>query len=252
MKGMGLMVKNFPLLLISYNRLSYLRQQVDYFRSLGFSRLVILDNASTYEPLLVWFEQIEKEGVVVERLQKNFGPYALYSEPTLFERYARDFYFMSDCDILPDAQCPSDFADYFYETLLAHDDVTKVGFSLKIDDLPDHYALKPKVLKWEKKFWDRQKKRGSFFNVAIDTTFALYRPNIWQTEERWWASLRADKPYQAMHLPWYHNTKELDAETLHYQLTVHKGKSSWDYKEIVEFFRKDYFIIRKPRFLRNR
>ena len=66
------MVKNFPLLLISYNRLSYLRQQVDHFRSLGFSRIVILDNASTYEPLLVWFDQIEKEGVVVERLPKNY------------------------------------------------------------------------------------------------------------------------------------------------------------------------------------
>ena len=76
------MVRDFPLLLISYNRLSYVRQQVDYFRSIGFSRIVILDNASTYEPLLVWFDQIEKQGVVVERLQKNHGPYALYNEPS--------------------------------------------------------------------------------------------------------------------------------------------------------------------------
>lgn len=246
------MVRDFPLLLISYNRLSYVRQQVDYFRSIGFSRIVIIDNASTYEPLLVWFDQIEKQGVVVERLQKNHGPYALYNEPSLFERYAQDYYFMSDCDILPDANCPDHFPEYFYETLTANEDVTKVGFSLKIDDLPDHYALKSKVLKWEKKFWDEGLRQGAFFRASIDTTFALYRPKIWQSDERWWVSLRADKPYQARHLPWYHNTKELDAETLHYQLTVHKGKSSWDYKELVEFFRKDYFVIRKPRFLRGR
>ena len=189
---------------------------------------------------------------MVERLATNHGPYVLYREPSLFARYAQDYYFMSDCDVLPDALCPQDFATYFYDALLANPDVAKVGFSLKIDDLPDHYALKSKVLKWEKKFWDEQKRRGSFFNVAIDTTFALYRPHIMQTEERWWYSLRADKPYQAVHLPWYHNTKQLDAETLHYQLTVKKGNSSWDYKELVEFFRKDYFVIRKPRFLRGK
>ena len=68
------MVRDFPLLLISYNRLSYLRQQVDYFRSIGFSRIVILDNASTYEPLLVWLDQIETQNVVVERLKENLGP----------------------------------------------------------------------------------------------------------------------------------------------------------------------------------
>ena len=57
---------------------------------------------------------------------------------------------MTDCDILPDADGPDHFPEYFYETLAANADVTKVGFSLKIDDLPDHYALKSKVLKWEK------------------------------------------------------------------------------------------------------
>jgi hypothetical protein len=246
------MVRDFPLLLISYNRLSYLRQQVDYFRSIGFSRIVILDNASTYEPLLVWLDQIETQNVVVERLKENLGPYALYSDPALFSRYAQDYYFMSDCDIIPDAQCPADFPEYFYETLRSNADINKVGFSLKLDDLPDHYALKSKVLKWERKFWDESNRQGAFFRSAIDTTFALYRPNIWQSEKRWWVSLRADKPYQALHLPWYHNTKELDAETLHYQLTVQKGKSSWDYKELVEFFKKDYFVFRKPRFLRGR
>ena len=249
---MGVDVKQFPLLLISYNRLSYLRQQVDCFRALGFERLVIIDNASTYEPLLVWLEHIEQQGVVVERLQKNHGPYALYREPSLFARYGQDYYFMSDSDLLPDAECPNDFAAVFFDALQAHPDVTKVGFSLKCDDLPDHYALKAKVLKWEKKFWEESKRRGAFFNVPIDTTFALYRPAITQTEERWWFSLRADKPYQAVHLPWYHDTKALDAETLFYQLSVKKGNSSWDYKELVEFFRKDYFVIRKPRFLRGR
>jgi len=246
------MVKNFPLLLISYNRLSYLRKQVDYFRKIGFSRIIILDNASTYEPLLYWLQQIEKDGITVERLKHNIGPYALYRETSLFERYAKDYYFMSDCDVLPDKQCPDDFAEFFYSTLQSNEDINKVGFSLKLDDLPEHYALKSKVLKWEKQFWDDQKRRGSFYNVSIDTTFALYRPNVWQSEKRWWNSLRADKPYQAVHLPWYHNTNELDAETLHYQLSIKKGNSGWDYKELVEFFRKDYFVIRKPRFLRKK
>ena len=245
------MIKNIPLILISYNRLSYLRKQVDYYRKIGFSRIVILDNASTYEPLLVWFEQIRQENIDVIRLNENYGPYALYRVPELFEKYAQDYYFMSDCDIIPDDNCPDDFAEYFYNALINNHNITKVGFSLKIDDLPDYYALKSKVLKWEQNFWDKKKMLGAFYQAAIDTTFALYRPNIMQTDERWWHSLRADKPYQAMHLPWYHNTSELDAETIHYQLTIKKGNSGWDRKEIVEYFRKDYFVFHKPRFMRK-
>ena len=107
------MIKNIPLILISYNRLSYLRKQVDYYRKIGFSRIVILDNSSTYEPLLVWFEQIRQENIDVIRLNENYGPYALYRVPELFEKYAQDYYFMSDCDIIPDNHCPDDFAEYF-------------------------------------------------------------------------------------------------------------------------------------------
>ena len=58
-----------------------------------------------------------------------------------------------------------------------HFNICKVGFALRIDDLPQHYPLKEKVIKWEKQFWTKKvNKTDNIYYAEIDTTFALYKP----------------------------------------------------------------------------
>ena len=50
--------------------------------------------------------------------------------------------------------CPDDFIEKFILLLQKYPKALKAGFSICIDDLPDHYKLKEKVIEWESVFWN--------------------------------------------------------------------------------------------------
>lgn len=51
----------------------------------------------------------------------------------------------------------------------------KAGFSICIDDLPDHYKLKEKVIEWESVFW-KEEIEPNIFKALIDTTLLYISP----------------------------------------------------------------------------
>ena len=57
-------------------------------------------------------------------------------------------------EILPN--CPDDFIEKFILLLQKYPKALKAGFSICIDDLPDHYKLKEKVIEWESVFLERR------------------------------------------------------------------------------------------------
>ena len=118
--------------------------------------------------------------------------------------------------MVPVDQCPADFISYFYSLLKKYPHVHKVGFSLKIDDLPDHFEHKEKVYNWEKRYYENALE-PEVYQAPIDTTFALYRP-FSKAGKRDGSTpiIRTGIPYQARHLPWYVNTDNLDAEETYY------------------------------------
>ncbi len=80
--------------------------------------------------------------------------------------------------------------------------VAKVGFSLKIDDIPYTNINKQKVIDWESQFWKNQNKDADFI-FKIDTTFALYRPYYKYNSKDFYDAVRTNIPYQAAHGGWY-------------------------------------------------
>ena len=44
--------RDIPIFIQSFNQVSHLRKQIDWLLSAGHRRLIVVDNASTYEPLL--------------------------------------------------------------------------------------------------------------------------------------------------------------------------------------------------------
>ncbi len=188
---------SIPIFVLSFNNLSYLRRQIRWLTEHRYGNIIIIDNQSTYDPLLRYFTEIENQ-VRIIRLEKNHGNLALW-EANILERLNVDTPFVyTDPDVLPDDACPGDLVAHLLAVLNQHPDVRKVGPALRIDDLPDHYAHKEAVRIWESQFWRQPVARG-LFAAGIDTTFALYRPR----SPFVMPSLRTGWPYVARHLPWY-------------------------------------------------
>ena len=103
--------------------------------------------------------------------------------------------------------------------------VTKVGFSLYLDDLPDSNPNKHIIINWEKQFWGDDV--NEFFIASIDTTFSLYRPNYKiENKNNFLKAIRVNKPYSAIHGGWYINPNKLTDEQKYYIKTANDS-SSW-------------------------
>ena len=200
-----------PIYIISFNRLSYLKQMVEMLEKSHLYNIHIIDNASTYPPLL---EYLKTTPYTVHRMNKNYGHMVFFEAPEFKKVRENDYYVVTDPDVAVIQDCPSDFMNYFYQILLKYPKYHKVGFSLKIDDIEETTEYQ-KVLKlWEKQFYRHKINifKPYLYDSAIDTTFALYRPQKdWKTTN-FYKAIRVGFPYEMRHLPWYQNLNQLSDE----------------------------------------
>jgi hypothetical protein len=136
--------------------------------------------------------------------------------------------------VVPADECPLDALTYFEELLQQYPTISKVGFGLRLDDLPDHYAHKESVLTWEQQFWRRPLRPGVYF-APIDTTFALYRPGSGFVID---SAVRTGPPYIARHDTWYLDLANPSDEEKYYRAraaanTAHSPRTShWSAAEL--------------------
>lgn len=201
-----------PIIVNNFNRLSYLSRVIDSLRNRGYENLYVIDNNSTYEPLLDYYRESRLR---VFYLNENVGYLALWRTP-IYKNFTHSYYAYTDSDIEPAEDCPADFVTYFKQVLDRRADVAKVGFGLKIDDLPEHYSLRTEVIRHEMQFHMRSVE-PDLYDSPIDTTMALYRP---KAMGGWWLpAIRTSEPYVARHLPWYADSANPTAEERYYQAT---------------------------------
>jgi predicted SAM-dependent methyltransferase len=217
---------NTPIFIVSYNRVTPLRAQVQWLLAAGYTNIFVLDNNSTYPPLLDYYESLERasRGVVrVIRLDTNHGKLVLW-EARILERLGVDSpYVYTDSDVIPDEHCPPDVVAYLAAQLDRHPEVLKVGLGLRIDDLPQSYRHREAVLRWERRYWRRPVARG-LFSAPIDTTFALYRAGSPFAVE---PALRTGFPYRARHEPWYADLDPPNDEQRFYTASLLPGRTFW-------------------------
>jgi hypothetical protein len=210
--------KEIPIIINNRNRLTFLTQIIESFRNRGYHNITILDNNSTYPPLLDFYKT---NSCKVIFLEKNLGFDALEKIP-LYNKIRKNYFVYTDPDILPVEECPDDFLKFFLDTLKKYPTVQKVGFSLKIDDLPDTYESKKQVIAWEKKFYDNRI-GDKLYLARIDTTFALHRPYATISTKGRYKMIRTGYPYTARHLPWYNDSENLSEEETYYTNHVEIG-----------------------------
>ncbi|WP_208745816.1 glycosyltransferase family 2 protein [Pedobacter kyonggii] len=198
-----------PIIINNRNRLEYMQLLINSLEERGYTNIYIIDNASTYPPLLEFYKKCKYH---IFRLEKNVGHLSMW-ETDIYKQFIRDYYVYTDSDVVPIEACPDDFLDFFWQTLKSRPSVQKVGFSLKIDDLPDSFSNKRSVMEWESQFYAKNIE-GKFFEGFIDTTFALYRPFMQAGKGA--LMYRTAMPYQAYHMPWYVDSKQLSPEEEYY------------------------------------
>lgn len=217
--------KCIPIIIISFNQYNSLKKLVNFLDLNGFKNLVIIDNNSTYKPLLRYLEVLEVQ-YKVYKLNENHGHRVFWIRKDLFSIYTKDYYVITDPDILPCKDCPQDFLKVMYSQLIKYPEVNKVGFNLKIDDIPDFNENKDIILNWESNFWSKKNNEGHYI-AKIDTTFALYRPSfIKPIYKNFFRAIRLAPPYSARHLGWYINMNSLTEEQSFYISNTNKS-SSW-------------------------
>lgn len=239
-RGQLLDIKKIPIIIISFNQYNYLKQNINIFLKLGFKKIVVIDNASSYPPLLDYFEEI-KSKVKIHRLKKNYGHLVFWRRKDIFSLYSKGFYIVTDPDVIP-LNPQYNFVKKALMKLLKYPGYTKVGLSLNIDDIPLTYKFRQEVLAWESQFWVKDRDKMCFI-ANIDTTMALYKPNYMYHVNTFYKGLRLKKPYIAKHGGWYIDYNNLTGEEQFYLNTVNessswaansKGKLTYDkYKNIV-------------------
>ena len=214
-----------PILITCRDRLAPLVDLVGWLERAGHERIVLVDNDSSFPPLLEYFSQTPHQVIA---LGENLGHFSVWDGGVLDALSHTGPFVVTDSDVVPDSQCPLDAVEYFAELLFRYGDVGKVGFGLRIDDLPPAYEFRQEVLDWESQFW-LDEVEPSVFRAAIDTTFALYRPS---TPKGTFAALRTGAPYVARHIGWYSDSRRLTAEEEYYRTHAKRSVSTWDVGEI--------------------
>ena len=216
--------KTIPIIINNFNQLFYLKQLIESLQKRGYTNIVILDNNSSYKPLLDYYKSIEK-AVKIHRLSSNYGHLSFWKQSELVEKYTKGYYVVTDPDIVPLAECPDDFLKTMLKLIDKAYDRTKVGFSLKLDVIPDCNPQKKTIQDWESQFWT-SKIHPLAYKAEIDTTFALYRPGYTYQKKNFTKAWRTDFPLQAIHGGWYINPHDLTEEQAYYQNTANIS-ASW-------------------------
>lgn len=217
------MTTQLPVIINVRDRFAPLRDLVAWLERVGQREIHLCDNASTYEPLLDYLAASPHH---VVRLGENLGHRAPWLSGLVTELGLDRPFIVTDPDVVPSEECPDDALDVFLDVLLRYPELDKVGFSLRLDDLPRHYAHRDAVLRWEAQFWQRRHASG-FWQAAIDTTLAVYRPGEHHQNDR---AVRSPHPYVARHMPWYQDSGRPDPEQTYYLEHADTSIINWDQK----------------------
>lgn len=228
----GATAASTPVFIIVRDRLTALRRLIDWLESAGHDEIWLIDNASTYPPLLAYLDSTSHE---VIHLDHNLGHRSPFLSGAVQRIAAGRHFVISDPDVIPDESCPPDAIEHFRRLLDRYPEIDKVGFGLRIDDLPDRYPLADDVRNWEARFWADEVEPG-VYRADIDTTFALYRPLDRRHRED--SALRTGAPYVARHTPWYVGPDDIDDEDRWYRSHGEPTTLNWDRDDLPRWKRR--------------
>lgn len=186
--------------------------------------IIIIDNESTYPPLLEWYNT--QPCTVLQT--KNFGHRAPW-DLGLIRQLNAEYYVVTDPD-LDLSGTPDDTLLYLKEKLI-DSTLYKIGLML------DWEAVKPGMLYYDYLNWYERSRRemSPVINdvatkVQVDTTFAIYPREVTQY---FVGGGSVFAPYQAVHLPWLYTRETLNTDA-EYQYYLQNASTSASIKAFLK------------------
>lgn len=197
-------INDIPVIINNRNRLSTTKKLVEDLQKRNTSDIRIIDNASTYPPLLEWYDTLNNVEIIRAH---NVGHLALFSLG-IVNTIAHDWCFYTDADIELNENMPMNYQEIMLNLALKYN-IDKIGLALNTSDLPDHYQLKNMVIGNEALWWLKEVE-SQVFEADTDTTFCLIK----KVDQ--FNSLRIAGDFTCRHKPWYLNLNDLDEEEQYY------------------------------------
>jgi glycosyltransferase involved in cell wall biosynthesis len=199
-------MKNCRVVINNRNRLTTTKNMVEKLLQLNPNeQIIIIDNGSTYPPLLEWYKTIN----VDVHFEKNEGHLALWA--TQLDKVLGEFFVYTDSDIILNENLPLDWKEIMYNVHLKYE-YKKIALGIRIDDLPQHYRYKNQVIRNEGRWW-LESVDEYLFKADTDTTFSFMK-NFF---DNCYPSLRITRPDMiCRHHGWYLDLDNLDEEEKYY------------------------------------
>ena len=196
---------NIAILIIAYNNYTHVKDMVEQVSKYTHN-ITIIDNASTFERLLKYYEEEYKYKLI--RMPMNYG-HNVWLRPEIINSCS-DFFVVTDPDLKLNPNLPSDFLQRMVE-ISREFNSERVGFALAID-YPDFYSDTIvngvcKTYDWELPAWKSPVKSQKYpdmelYRFAIDTTFCLYNKSGSGNH------LRIAGDFTCIHKPWSKGWKD--------------------------------------------
>jgi len=196
--------EEIPIVVIAYNNLFFVRNFIEQIKQYK-NPIILLDNKSTYTPLLEYYKEIKAElgsKIDIRLLDKNYG----YGVISFYENRLPNIYILSDPDLQLNPKMPANFSDIMFELSNKYQS-NKISLALDISDKDkfvecSKYEGTSTIYHWEKQFWEKPVADSQYelYDSPIDgaSTFFLKNKNIIEKRQ-----LRIAGDFTAKHLPWY-------------------------------------------------
>ena len=216
----------FPMIIPTYNNFTYLKNTINFWAARGQEEFVILDNGSTYPPMINLLNSL-KEYLVVSS-PENPGPRNFYQNQKIYH-WLPNYFIVTD----PDLEFNSEINMEQINKLITLTDTLglfKLGSRLNLDinaeNIVDSTYLwggrGNTIRNLEMQYYSSciyvTDDGEPVFSAPIDTTFAVY--NKKNDAGFFGRSARIGGIYMAEHLGWYLNHPVLEEERAFYLNSV--------------------------------
>lgn len=168
-----------PIIVPVFNLVTYAKFMVDQLKSYGLENFIICDNASTYQPMIDYLNELSKTERVV-RFDQNLGP-RVFTENAEFLSIMPEYFIITDPDLIFNNKLPKNFI-LKMKRILDMYGISKVGFAIDIEETKDKFFDYWQVKKWEGHYWSNEVKvheeKDALYLAAIDTTFCLHKKDF--------------------------------------------------------------------------
>lgn len=220
-----------PVVINNRNWLTTTKNMVEHLLELGYTNIHILDNASTYPPLLEYYNSLaDNLHVTVHYMGQNIGHQALwkYGILNMFKNHQYIAYTDSDIELNPDT--PTGFIETLV-TLAKDYRAEKAGLAIQYLDIP-HNKGNDASRRIEERYWTKQLPHPKYevYDAYIDTTFAVVKTDstyAWSHK-----AVRVAGDFTCRHTPWYIDWNNLKEEQQYY--FDHADTKFCSYKKLMQ------------------